>query len=79
MNDKKPLPAHIARELSVEASCDPRTIQRVWMGVLPVRGLSKERAEEVLRKHGYLSTVVEGQVVPHLILGGEEGRLRPFF
>lgn len=43
-----------ARKLAVEASCDPRTIYRVYRGE-KVRGLAGERARTVLERHGFLT------------------------
>ena len=48
------LEASTARKLAVEASCDPRTLQRVFAGEA-VRGLAGERALDVLVKHGLLA------------------------
>ena len=48
------LDAATARKLAVEASCDPRTIQRAF-AEQTVRGLAGERAQEVLVKHGLLA------------------------
>jgi len=54
MNTSRKLDAATARKLAVEASCDPRTLQRVLEGEA-VRGLAGERARQVLEKHGLLS------------------------
>jgi hypothetical protein len=51
---RRKLDAATARRLAVEASCDPRTLQRVLDGE-PVRGLARERARQVLRQHGLLT------------------------
>ena len=48
------LEAHFLRRLAVEASVDPRSIQRVLEGK-PVRGMSGQRIIEVLKKHGLLT------------------------
>jgi hypothetical protein len=48
------LDAATARRLAVEASCDPRTLQRVLDGE-EVRGLAGERALKVLVEHGLMS------------------------
>ena len=54
-NAARRLDAATARKLAVEASCDPRTIQRVFEGEA-VRGLPGERARDVLVKHGFLAS-----------------------
>lgn len=46
------------RRLAVEASCDPRTIDKVLRGE-PVRGLARQRALAVLVAAGYLSAELE--------------------
>lgn len=48
-----------ARELAVEAKCDPRTIKGVLDGSTPVRTLSSKRAWEVLVKKGYVEDVAK--------------------
>ncbi len=50
---RKALNAGRARELAVEASCDPRTLRKVLAGK-PVRGLAADRARAVLERHGLL-------------------------
>jgi hypothetical protein len=54
MQTPRKLDASTARRLAVEASCDPRSLQRVLDGE-EVRGLAGERAREVLIKHGLLT------------------------
>jgi hypothetical protein len=58
--NKKPkkLEQAVARRLSVEASCDPRTIQRVYQGE-SVRGMSGQRAQATLLKHGLIAASEE--------------------
>ena len=46
-----------ARQLAVEARCDPRTIKKVLRGD-PVRGSVADRAREALAKAGYLDALV---------------------
>jgi hypothetical protein len=48
---QKKLDAGTALKLVVEASVDPRTLQRVYLGEV-VRGLPGERARAVLIRHG---------------------------
>lgn len=55
-NTARTLDAAMARKLAVEASCDPRTIQRVFRGE-EVRGLPGKRAREVLEAHGLVQTL----------------------
>jgi hypothetical protein len=43
----------LKRELAVKASCDPRTIQRVYDGER-VRGLAGRRAKAALAEAGFL-------------------------
>lgn len=43
-----------ARELSVEAKVDPRSVKNVFAGKL-VKGGAGDRAREVLIKYGYLA------------------------
>lgn len=43
-----------ARRLSVKAGCDPRTLRKVLRGQ-PVRGMSGQRARDVLVEEGLLS------------------------
>jgi hypothetical protein len=54
-NTRRKLDAATARKLAVEASCDPRTIHRVFDGEV-VRGLAGERAAQVLEKHGLMKS-----------------------
>ncbi|UQA57479.1 hypothetical protein [Polyangium aurulentum] len=54
MKARRSLDAATARRLAVEASTDPRTIQRVWCGDF-VRGLAGERARAALVAAGLLS------------------------
>jgi len=46
------LDAATARELAVEARCDPRTIRKVLAGA-PVRGLARRRAASALTAAGF--------------------------
>jgi hypothetical protein len=48
-----PLDAATARRLSVEASCDPKTIRKALLG-LPIRGDAGRRAREALARAGLL-------------------------
>ena len=54
-NTPRTLDAATARTLAVEASCDPRTIIRVFRGE-QVRGMAGDRARAVLLAHGLLNT-----------------------
>ena len=54
MNTPRSLDAATKRRLAVEASTDPRTIERVYRGEL-VRGLAAERARAVLTASGLLT------------------------
>jgi hypothetical protein len=47
------LDAATLRRLAVRASCDPKTIQKLWRGG-NVRGLAGQRAWAVLREAGLL-------------------------
>ncbi len=53
--EKPPLDESTLRRLAVDASCDPRTIKKVYEGQ-PVEGLAGERARAILIKEGLLST-----------------------
>ena len=53
MQRKAVLPEAVARQLAVEASCAPKTIQKVAAGI-PVRGLPGYRARAALRAAGLL-------------------------
>lgn len=41
------------RRLAVQASCDPRTIEKILAGE-PVVGMARERARAVLEREGFL-------------------------
>jgi hypothetical protein len=49
--EQRPLPLHRLRQVAVEASTDPRTVERVLRGK-PTRGLQRERIELALIKLG---------------------------
>ena len=51
---KKHIDAANARRLAVKADCDTRTIAKVLRGE-PVRGMSGQRARNVLVEAGYLT------------------------
>jgi hypothetical protein len=53
-NDKRPLlPAHLLRQIAVEASVDPRTLSKVLRGE-PVRSMPRDRIIRVLRERNLL-------------------------
>jgi hypothetical protein len=54
MTTPRTLDASTARKIAVEASCDPRTVQRAYRGE-PVRGLAGERARAALVAHGLIA------------------------
>jgi len=52
---EKPIDAATIRRLAVEASADPRTVRRRIIGQ-PVRGLASHRVDEVLIRHGLMTS-----------------------
>jgi hypothetical protein len=47
----RPLPLHRLREIGVAANVDPRSVERVLLG-LPTRGMVRERVELALVEAG---------------------------
>jgi hypothetical protein len=53
---KTPLPAHLIRVVSVEATADPRTVRKVLLG-RPVSPLARDRVLRALETRGLLHLV----------------------
>jgi hypothetical protein len=51
--ERKLLPAHVKRVAAVRASCDPRTVQKIYEGK-DVRGIAALRAKKALILLGHL-------------------------